>query len=153
MVRKAEDGKMKPKTAPRKTVEKKKKPVVQAKKNKPAAVKKPTAAKRNKTVQAKKKPIVAKKKMKPVAGKMKATKPAAPKKSVSGFIKFRQEHQAKVKEENPNDSAGQIGKKLGDMWRALSKEEKAAYKPAKAVVAKPIAPAAVKSTIPAILAA
>jgi len=41
---------------------------------------------------------------------------------------FSQEHRPKVKEENPDISFGQIGKKLGEMWRALNDEEKEKYK-------------------------
>ena len=41
---------------------------------------------------------------------------------------FSKEHRQEVKDENPDISFGQIGKKLGEMWRALSDEEKEAYK-------------------------
>jgi hypothetical protein len=47
-------------------------------------------------------------------------------------MKFSQEHRAQVKEENAGITFGQIGKKLGEMWRALSEKEKEAYKTAKA---------------------
>lgn len=43
-------------------------------------------------------------------------------------MKFSQEHRAKVKEENEGITFGQIGKKLGEMWRALADEEKEAFK-------------------------
>ena len=43
-------------------------------------------------------------------------------------MKFSQEHRAKVKEETPGITFGQIGKKLGEMWRALSDKEKEGYK-------------------------
>ena len=43
-------------------------------------------------------------------------------------MKFSQEHRAKVKADNPGITFGQIGKKLGEMWRALSDKEKEAYK-------------------------
>ena len=43
-------------------------------------------------------------------------------------MKFSQENRAKVKEDNPGITFGQIGKKLGEMWRALSDKEKEAYK-------------------------
>jgi hypothetical protein len=45
---------------------------------------------------------------------------------------FSKENRAKVKEENPDITFGGIGKKLGEMWRALSEKEKAAYKTEKA---------------------
>eukprot|EP00523_Entomoneis_sp_CCMP467_P002890 CAMPEP_0168744866 /NCGR_PEP_ID=MMETSP0724-20121128/14316_1 /TAXON_ID=265536 /ORGANISM="Amphiprora sp., Strain CCMP467" /LENGTH=77 /DNA_ID=CAMNT_0008792547 /DNA_START=73 /DNA_END=306 /DNA_ORIENTATION=- len=50
------------------------------------------------------------------------------KKPLTGFMKFSQEHRAKVKEDNPDLSFGGIGKKLGEMWRALTDDEKEAYK-------------------------
>jgi hypothetical protein len=50
------------------------------------------------------------------------------KRPLSGFMKFSQEHRAKVKEENEGITFGQIGKKLGEMWRALTDEEKEAFK-------------------------
>ena len=54
------------------------------------------------------------------------------KKALSGFMLFSKENRAKVKEENPDITFGGIGKKLGEMWRALSEKEKAAYKSDKA---------------------
>ena len=53
---------------------------------------------------------------------------AKKKRPLSGFMKFSQEHRAKVKEENPDITFGGIGKKLGEMWRALSDKEKESYK-------------------------
>ena len=41
---------------------------------------------------------------------------------------FSKEHRPKIKEENPDITFGQIGKKLGEMWRALDEKEKQAYK-------------------------
>lgn len=49
-------------------------------------------------------------------------------KKLSGYMKFSQEHREKVKEDNPGISFGQIGKKLGEMWRSLDENEKAKYK-------------------------
>ena len=54
------------------------------------------------------------------------------KKPLTGFMLFSQEHRAKVKEENPDITFGGVGKKLGEMWRALSDKEKEAYKKGKA---------------------
>ena len=50
-------------------------------------------------------------------------------------MKFSQEHRARVKQENPEITFGQVGKKLGEMWRALSDKEKEIYKPAPSVAA------------------
>jgi len=58
----------------------------------------------------------------------KAKKKGGPKKPLSGFMLFSKENRAKVKEENPDITFGGIGKKLGEMWRALSDKEKAKYK-------------------------
>ena len=41
---------------------------------------------------------------------------------------FSKENRQKVKDENPDITFGQIGKKLGEMWRALSDKEKEEYK-------------------------
>jgi len=50
------------------------------------------------------------------------------KRPLSAFMKFSQEHRAKVKEDNADITFGQIGKKLGEMWRALTDKEKESYK-------------------------
>lgn len=41
---------------------------------------------------------------------------------------FAKEHREQVKKDNPEITFGGVGKKLGEMWRALSEKEKAAYK-------------------------
>ena len=58
----------------------------------------------------------------------KAKKSGGGKKPLSGFMLFSKEHRPKVKEDNPDITFGQIGKKLGEMWRALSDKEKEEYK-------------------------
>jgi len=58
------------------------------------------------------------------------------KKPLTGFMLFSKEHREKVKEENPGIAFGQIGKKLGEMWRGLSDAEKQAYKDGKKTAAK-----------------
>jgi hypothetical protein len=50
------------------------------------------------------------------------------KKPLSGFMLFAKEHREQVKKDNPEITFGGVGKKLGEMWRALSEKEKAAYK-------------------------
>ncbi len=54
------------------------------------------------------------------------------KRPLTGFMLFSKENRTKVKEENPDITFGGIGKKLGEMWRALSEKEKAAFKTEKA---------------------
>eukprot|EP00546_Thalassionema_frauenfeldii_P012686 CAMPEP_0178912002 /NCGR_PEP_ID=MMETSP0786-20121207/10015_1 /TAXON_ID=186022 /ORGANISM="Thalassionema frauenfeldii, Strain CCMP 1798" /LENGTH=73 /DNA_ID=CAMNT_0020584525 /DNA_START=94 /DNA_END=315 /DNA_ORIENTATION=- len=49
-------------------------------------------------------------------------------KKLSGFMLFCKEHRPTVKEENPDMKFGDIAKKLGEMWRALSDKEKEEYK-------------------------
>jgi len=43
-------------------------------------------------------------------------------------MKFAKEHRQQVKDENADITFGQIGKKLGEMWRALDDKEKEEYK-------------------------
>ena len=56
-------------------------------------------------------------------GRSKGTKGTNGKGRLTGFILFSQENRASVKEENPNNTFGEVGKELGSRWRALSKEE------------------------------
>jgi len=48
------------------------------------------------------------------------------------FSTISKEHREKVKADNPDLSFGGVGKKLGEMWRALSDKEKEEYKTRKA---------------------
>jgi hypothetical protein len=45
----------------------------------------------------------------------------------TGYILFSIEQRQKVKDEFPKLKFGQIAKKLGKLWKALSPEERAAY--------------------------
>jgi hypothetical protein len=54
------------------------------------------------------------------------------KKPLTGFMLFAKEHRPKLKEENPDLTFGGIGKKLGEMWRALDDKTKESYKSGKA---------------------
>jgi HMG (high mobility group) box len=62
------------------------------------------------------------------AAKKAPAKKGGAKKQLSGFMLFSKEHRSKIKEDNPEMSFGQVGKKLGEMWRELTDEEKVAYK-------------------------
>ncbi|VVT57018.1 uncharacterized protein SAPINGB_P005493 [Magnusiomyces paraingens] len=50
--------------------------------------------------------------------------PNAPKRSLSAYMFFANEKRDEVRNENPGISFGQIGKVLGEKWKALSEEEK-----------------------------
>ena len=82
--------------------------------------------------------VTQKKQKQPVEGKkqrVKKQKPVAAdgekkKRPLSAFMKFSQEKRAEVKSANPDITFGEVGRKLGEMWRALSEEQKATYKTA-----------------------
>ncbi|KAJ1634225.1 hypothetical protein T492DRAFT_589480 [Pavlovales sp. CCMP2436] len=48
-------------------------------------------------------------------------------KKLTGFMKFSKEKRETVKAENEGITFGQIGKKLGELWRGLDDDEKAKY--------------------------
>ncbi|KAF5117835.1 hypothetical protein DV495_004543 [Geotrichum candidum] len=53
--------------------------------------------------------------------------PNAPKRSLSAYMFFASENRETVRTENPGIAFGQIGRILGERWRALSVEEKEPY--------------------------
>ncbi|CAI0374958.1 unnamed protein product [Linum tenue] len=53
--------------------------------------------------------------------------PNAPKKALSGYMFFSQTERESVKKSNPGIAFGEVGKVLGDRWRAMSAEEKEPY--------------------------
>ena len=53
--------------------------------------------------------------------------PNAPKKGMSAFMYFSRDNRDKVKSDNPDITFGELGKELGQRWRALSDKEKAKY--------------------------
>lgn len=63
--------------------------------------------------------------------KKKATRkkkdPDAPKRSLSAYMFFANENRDIVRAENPGISFGQVGKLLGEKWKALSADEKTPY--------------------------
>eukprot|EP00985_Skeletonema_marinoi_P012776 scaffold6259_cov75-Skeletonema_marinoi.AAC.4 len=66
---------------------------------------------------------------KPAPKKAKATKAKGKsKKPLTGYMLFAKEMRPVVKEENPEFSFGELGKELGARWRALTDDEKEAYK-------------------------
>lgn len=64
----------------------------------------------------------------PVGKKTKKTKdPLAPKKSLSGFMMFSNEHRSSVKESNPEATFGEIGRLVGQAWKELEPKSKSVY--------------------------
>jgi HMG (high mobility group) box len=62
------------------------------------------------------------------AKKTKAKKdPNAPKKALSSFMLFSNEVRSRIKKENPSMSFGDLGKKIGELFRGLSPGEKQKY--------------------------
>jgi hypothetical protein len=62
------------------------------------------------------------------SGKKNPTKdPNAPKRATTSFFFFSNAMRAKVKAENPSITFGELGKKIGQMFKALSPKEKSKY--------------------------
>jgi len=55
------------------------------------------------------------------------TDPNAPKRGLSAYMFFANEQRDNVREENPGVSFGQVGKILGERWKALSDKQRAPY--------------------------
>jgi hypothetical protein len=53
--------------------------------------------------------------------------PNAPKKGMSAFMIFSNEQRNKIKAANPEASFGEIGRKVGEAWKALSDKQKQVY--------------------------
>ena len=54
--------------------------------------------------------------------------PNAPKRALSAYMFFANENRDIVRSENPDITFGQVGKKLGEKWKALTPEGKAALR-------------------------
>ncbi|KAF8070915.1 TPS5 [Scenedesmus sp. PABB004] len=63
----------------------------------------------------------------PAKKKRRKKDPNAPKKALSAFMYFSNATRDKVKADNPGIAFGQIGKVLGEQWKALSAEDKAPF--------------------------
>ena len=57
----------------------------------------------------------------------KKTRKIGGKRGANGFMKFAKEKRPEVMRENPGIAFGDVGKRLGEKWRALSAAEKARY--------------------------
>ncbi|CAR23688.1 HMG box domain-containing protein [Lachancea thermotolerans] len=53
--------------------------------------------------------------------------PNAPKRALSAYMFFANENRDIVRAENPGVTFGQVGRLLGDKWKALTDEEKQPY--------------------------
>ncbi|KAN0065364.1 Non-histone chromosomal protein 6 [Thecaphora frezii] len=53
--------------------------------------------------------------------------PAAPKRPLSAYMFFSQDHREKVKSENPDAGFGDVGRLLGAKWKEMSDSEKQPY--------------------------
>ncbi|KAJ6446142.1 HMG box-containing protein [Purpureocillium lavendulum] len=56
-----------------------------------------------------------------------APDPNAPKRGLSAYMFFANEQRENVREENPGISFGQVGKLLGERWKALNDKQRAPY--------------------------
>ncbi|KZZ94648.1 nucleosome binding protein [Ascosphaera apis ARSEF 7405] len=53
--------------------------------------------------------------------------PNAPKRGLSAYMFFANEQRDSVREDNPDVTFGQVGKILGERWKALSEKQRAPY--------------------------
>ncbi|KAK4207323.1 High mobility group box domain containing protein [Rhypophila sp. PSN 637] len=53
--------------------------------------------------------------------------PNAPKRGLSAYMFFANEQRENVREENPGVSFGEVGKILGQRWKALSEKQRMPY--------------------------
>ncbi|KAF4777792.1 HMG box protein [Colletotrichum scovillei] len=53
--------------------------------------------------------------------------PNAPKRGLSAYMFFANEQRENVREENPGISFGQVGKILGERWKALNEKQRGPY--------------------------
>jgi len=53
--------------------------------------------------------------------------PNAPKRGLSAYMFFANEQRDNVRDENPGISFGQVGKLLGERWKALNDKQRAPY--------------------------
>lgn len=62
-----------------------------------------------------------------VLGLTSKTDPNAPKRGLSAYMFFANEQRENVREENPGITFGQVGKLLGERWKALNEKQRAPY--------------------------
>jgi len=64
---------------------------------------------------------------KPTKTAKKKKDPNAPKRGLSAYMFFANEQRENVRSENPGIAFGQVGKVLGERWKALSDKQRAPY--------------------------
>lgn len=64
---------------------------------------------------------------KPAKGAKKKKDPNAPKRGLSAYMFFANEQRENVRAENPGIAFGQVGKVLGERWKALSQKQRDPY--------------------------
>ncbi|ORY14289.1 high mobility group box domain-containing protein [Clohesyomyces aquaticus] len=60
-------------------------------------------------------------------GGKKKKDPNAPKRGLSAYMFFANEQRDKVREDNPGIKFGEVGKMLGEKWKALTEKQRAPY--------------------------
>ncbi|KAL8698565.1 MAG: hypothetical protein Q9201_006497 [Fulgogasparrea decipioides] len=60
-------------------------------------------------------------------GGKKKKDPNAPKRGLSAYMFFANENRDSVREENPGITFGQVGKVLGEKWKALNSKQREPY--------------------------
>jgi len=53
--------------------------------------------------------------------------PNAPKRGLSAYMFFANDQRESVREDNPGITFGQVGKQLGERWKALNEKQRAPY--------------------------
>ncbi|KUI60451.1 Non-histone chromosomal protein 6 [Cytospora mali] len=53
--------------------------------------------------------------------------PNAPKRGLSAYMFFANEQRQSVRDDNPDVTFGQVGKILGERWKALNEKQRAPY--------------------------
>lgn len=56
-----------------------------------------------------------------------AIDPNAPKRGLSAYMFFANEQRQSVRDDNPDVTFGQVGKILGERWKALNEKQRAPY--------------------------
>ncbi|EAT84650.2 hypothetical protein SNOG_08374 [Parastagonospora nodorum SN15] len=60
-------------------------------------------------------------------GGKKKKDPNAPKRGLSAYMFFANEQRDKVREDNPGIKFGEVGKMLGEKWKALNEKQRTPY--------------------------